>query len=189
MQDLYQRVVNMAGTAIIIVDANLEVSFVNKGALNLLKKLQNEILKVYPGFTPEKVLGTALTSINAIPREILQARFKDPRRKYFSEFVDLGNEKINITLHPLTDDKTDEGTVVELWYATEYLKGQAHMKKITNISKVINELTFQANILSLNAAVEAAHAGKQGHVFAVIAEEMRNLSQRCRAAAQELLKE
>jgi hypothetical protein len=188
MQDIFQRAVNMAGTAILIVDENLEVTFANKAALNLLQQLQKEILKVYPGFTLEKIIGTTLTSINAIPHETLLARFKDPQRKLFSDFIDLGKEKINITLHPLIDDTTDAGTVVELWYATEYLEGQAHMKKITDISTVINELTFQANILALNAAVEAAHAGKEGRVFAVIAEEMRNLSQRCRAAAQELLK-
>jgi type IV pilus assembly protein PilF len=43
-----------------------------------------------------------LTSINAIPPETLHARFKDPQRKLFSEFVDLGKEKISITLQKIT---------------------------------------------------------------------------------------
>lgn len=50
--------------------------------------------------------------------------------------------------------------------------------EIKKIIKVIDEIAFQTNILSLNANVEAARAGKYGKGFAVVAEEVRNLSSR-----------
>ena len=59
-------------------------------------------------------------------------------------------------------------------------------RKIADITTVIDGITFQTNLLSLNAAVEAAHAGNKGYGFAVVASEVRNLSGKAAESAKEI---
>jgi len=57
--------------------------------------------------------------------------------------------------------------------------------QVATIIKTVDEIAFQTNILSLNAAVEAARAGQAGMGFAVVADEVRTLAQRSAQAARE----
>ncbi|MCX8058309.1 MAG: methyl-accepting chemotaxis protein [Spirochaetes bacterium] len=60
-------------------------------------------------------------------------------------------------------------------------------KKINKTISIINSIAEKTNLLSMNASIEAAHAGKFGEGFAVVANEIRNLSENTTTSSVEIV--
>jgi len=94
--------------------------------------------------------------------------------------------------------QTGEGTIRESSESVTAIRKQvdgivAHMldlgrksQEIGGILEIINELAEQTNILSVNAAIEAAGAGESGRRFSVVADEIRRLSDRVSGSTKEI---
>lgn len=78
----------------------------------------------------------------------------------------------------------DEGNVkmTDMLHAMEEINETS--SQIANIIKTIEDISFQTNILSLNASIEAARAGEAGKGFAVVAGEVGQLAGKTAEAAK-----
>lgn len=112
----------------------------------------------------QELAATINTISDNVANNADNAKNASQKANVFGDTIKQGNEQMHEMIGSMTEIRDTSN-------------------EISKIIKLIDDIAFQTNILSLNAAVEAARAGAAGKGFAVVADEVRNLANKSAEAA------
>lgn len=184
---------NIANALKVIDESNIDV----KTKIEALNSLTNEMassLEEIDSTVKEIARGThsqseEMSKVNSI---MVDFGSKIDKISKTNEIVDKDIKVISLKSQTSNKDLVNmEKTIKNINSSFAVVKGEVvdlnnYLKKIREVTNLINNISQQTNILALNAAIEAARAGEAGKGFVVVADQVKRLAEQSKTSAADI---
>ncbi len=188
-----------------IVEVQRVLAQIGQGRLNTnIPRVKNEFNTVYEHLDGVmQQFGTVVNNVKSMGQELnssskevrlLSDSVSDSASSQAASVQEMATSIEEMVVTIINSQENVDGIKQLSQQITKHIENTTEaVAKLTNAlshigskAQVINEIARQTNLLSLNAAVEAARAGDEGRGFAVVAQEVRKLAENSLAAAAEI---
>jgi methyl-accepting chemotaxis protein len=185
MKDLIKHV---DGLSTEVSSSSSNVTGISEVFLKTFKNISNAMDEIEQGISQQaKDAEECLVQMDNLSQKITLV---SDNTKEIGQITD--QTKLKIKEGTLVTEDLNQKTQSTIQITTDIINDIERLKikslSISNIISVINEISNQTNLLSLNASIEAARAGEYGKGFSVVASEIRKLAEQSQGSVNEIRK-